>query len=187
MKLCSGFLEHYEKGMVIPMWSDLAIKTGKETYTYQFSDRTSSCDHHQKSQRRGFWEDHMNIKIISPWLLKSEKDVSFTFAFPLYNHVKKPNFEMATGTVNFYYQHATHVNLLVKDDQEIFIPFRQPLLHIIPLTERKIEIRRHMVSMSEYELERTKGHQVSFVGSYHKVKKYRDSTEKSKCPFGFGK
>lgn len=183
MRLCAGFTEHYSRGLIMPMWSDLAIKTSNMQYIYHYSDGTSSCEHHNMEQRKGFYEDHLNVKIVSPWLIMSEKNVPFTFLPPMWNNTVKPKYELAIGTVNFYYQYATHINTLIKDNQEIFIPFRQPILHLMPQTEREIDLRHHLVTENEFERKRNKSHQISFIGSYFKTKKYIESTEKSKCPF----
>jgi hypothetical protein len=186
MKLCAGFLDHYSRGLIIPMWSELAIKTFNGLYSYQYSDRTSKADHHANEQRKGFYDDHINIKLISPWLLRSEKNVSFTFLPAFWNNAKAPDYQVATGTTNFYYQFGTHINLLIKDHKEFIIPFNHPMVHLMPLTERKVELRRHLISPAEFERERHKMKEISFVGAYHKLKKHRELMEEkqaSKCPF----
>ena len=183
MRTCSGFLDHYSKGLIIPMWSDLAIRTERMMFKYQFSDEISRCEWHDLSQRIGFYNDHMNVKIISPWLLSSEKNIHFTYIPAFWNNETKPEYEIAMGTISGYYQHATHINLLIRGDKEIMIPFRQPMVHLIPNTDREIDLRRHVIPKNEVEKIRNKSASVSFVGSYQKVKKYRDNTEKSKCPF----
>ena len=184
MRLCSGFTDHFSRGLIIPMWSDLSIKTDETGFKYQYSDGISSCGFHRMEQRKGFYEDHQNVKIISPWVLKSEKNVLFTMLPAMWCNPVKPNYEVALGTINFYYQSATHINLLIPGTQNIFIHYREPVVHIIPQSEREIDLRRHIVSDSEFE--GFKKDHVSFIGGYHKAKKYREETEKdqkSKCPF----
>lgn len=187
MRLCAGFVDHYKRGLILPMWSDLMIKTEPpDRYYFQFSDETSTCQSHSSVQRQGFYDDHINIKIISPWLLRSEKDVYFTFLPPMWNNIKKPEYETAIGTVNFYYQNSTHINLLIKSPKNIFIPFNQPILHMMPLTEREVVIKRHLVSEEEWHRENRRMISLSFFGAYFKLKKHRENMEqKSKCPFHF--
>ena len=84
---------------------------------------------------------------------------------------------------SFYYQHATHINLLIQDNKEIFIPFKQPILHLIPLTEREVVVHHHLVSEVEFERDRNRSHQVSFIGSYFKTKKEIENQHSSNCPF----
>lgn len=186
MRFCAGFIDHFQRGLIIPMWSDLMIRTEPpDTYRYQFSDATSLCECHPTIQRRGYREDLINIKIISPWLLRSEKSVHWTFLPPMWHHATDPGYSTAIGTVNFYYQNSTHINLLMGNDKEILIPFGQPILHLMPLTERDIKIKRHLVTEEEWLRENRRMMPVSFFGSYFKLKKHREKMEQSKCPFHF--
>jgi hypothetical protein len=191
IKLCGGFLDHTNRGLMIPLWSDLMIRTDPPgLYTYNFSDSISICESHPTAQRQGFREDLLNIKIISPWLLRSEKSVSFSFLPPFWNNNKPLGYQAAIGTTNFYYQNSTHINLLVEDNQQIFIPFNTPMLHLMPLTERKIILKRHLITDSEWHRENRRMISSSFIGSYYKLKKHREKLDEqqSKCPFsGFFK
>jgi hypothetical protein len=186
MKLCAGFLDHTNRGLIIPIWSELMIRTDPpDLYRFQFADGISNCEAHPTRQRVGFQDDRINVKIISPWLLRSEKGVSFSFLPPFWNNDTKPNYDVAIGTTNFYYQNSTHINLIIDANEKIDIPFGKPMLHILPLTERKIKIKRHLISEDEWFRENKRMIGNSFVGSYFKLKKHREKMEEkqSKCPF----
>jgi hypothetical protein len=182
MRLCGGIVDHYKRGFILPMWTDFYAKSDStNTYSYQFSDSKSSCAFHPISQRKGFYEDHTNMKIISPWLLESEKDVYFTVMPAIWNHTTNPGYILPIGTLNFYNQKALNINFFIKPPKEILIPFRQPVLHIMPLTDREIVIKNHLISDDDWHRKRSE--RIAFYGTYFKTKKYDDNKESSKCPF----
>lgn len=185
MKTCAGFIDHMNRGLIIPLWSDLLIRIDSpELYNYQFADGISICESHAKQQRMGFQDNRTNIKIISPWLLKSDKNVSFTFLPTFWNNDTPPGYDVVLGTSNFYYQNSTHINLLIDPDQKLNIPFGKPMLHLMPLTDKKIKLKRHLVSVDEWSRENKRMFSLSFSSAYFKLKKHRDNMEsQSKCPF----
>lgn len=182
MRLCRGIIDHYKRGFILPMWSDLSIRTISTTsYNYAFSDSSSECAFHPVSQRIGFYEDHINIKIFSPWVLESKKDVYFSVMPAFWNTSSDPNYKVAIGTLDFFYQKALNINLLIKPPQEIFIPFKRPLLHVIPSSEKELVIKTHLIDDDEWYHKNSS--RVSFYGAYSKMKKTLEEKEKSKCPF----
>lgn len=186
MKGCPGFIDHYNNGLIIPMWSELALKTiGPEAWRYQFSDLVSVCESHDISQRAGFYPDHINVKIMSPWFLRSEKSVYWNYQPAFWNSTEPTGYQVAPGTVDYYYQNSTHINMLVPQHQQITIPVGQPMAHIVPLSERPLELRRHLVTEGEFKRVFIK--KVSFTNHYYKFKKIMDKKEdtKSKCPFSW--
>lgn len=181
MKACAGLIEHYKKGFIIPMWSDLMIKTDKEkSYRYQFSDEISSCVSHTNNQFKNFRENSINLKIISPWLLESEKNINFVFLPAYWNHSEYPGYEVMIGTVDFYNQRTTNINLLIEGSKNILISMGQPMLHIIPLTDKQIIINKELISDNEWNL-KFRDRDVSFFESFYKFKREKENG-KSKCP-----
>jgi hypothetical protein len=186
MKSCAGFIDHMNRGLIIPLWSDLMLRTDyPDRYNFQFSDQVSNCESHATSQRTGFQDERINVKIISPWLLRSEKNVSFTFLPPFWNNDVKLDFDLAIGTTNFYYQNSTHMNLLIDPDSKILLTAGRPMMHIMPLTERKIKLKRHLVTDHELIRQNQRMTTMSFTSAYFKLKKHREKMEaqESKCPF----
>lgn len=188
MKKCNGFLEYYQNGFMIPMWSDVAIKTkGGGAYEYRFSDQISQITHHGAIQRNNIYDDYINLKINSPWVLKSSKGVKFHYSHPFWNNEKLDYFGLP-GTLDFYYQYTTHINMLCLNKKaQIMIPFGRPMAHILPLTERKVVLKKHLVTDIEMKKIRTfRYNHITFIGKYNLVKKTVIEKEK-KCPFGFKK
>jgi len=75
IKLCNGLLDFYKDSFTIPLWSDLAIKSEKEKYIWQFAQASASATYHDETQRSGFLPEHHHLKLISPWLLRCNKEI----------------------------------------------------------------------------------------------------------------
>ena len=60
----------------------------------------------------------------------------------------------------------------------------QPLIHLFPATEKKLELRRHLVD--EIEFRKLSQPRSFFNQNYQKLKKMEERNQKeNKCPFGF--
>jgi hypothetical protein len=185
MKGCIGLIEHYKRGLVIPMWSDLMIKTdGRSNYSYQFSDTMSSCESHPNIFFKGFYDVGINLKLISPWLLSSEKNVYFTFLPTMWNNTQDPGYKTLVGTVDFYKQKNTNINLILDEPKEIYIRAGTPMLHIMPLSDREIVINKHVIDDAEW-YRKNNSNLTSFFGSFYKFKTPKNQEKKFKCPFSF--
>jgi hypothetical protein len=92
---------------------------------------------------------------------------------------------MPPGTLDFKYQNATNINLFLKyakEAQEFIISAGTPLYHIIPLSEREVELSVHMLSNEEYQNMVSKHTRISFTNKYFKIKNILKNKAKS-CPF----
>jgi hypothetical protein len=188
MKSCTGFIELYNKGIVIPLWSDLLLSTTPDDISWKFADGTSVIQPHLKQQAGEFFTlaDRLHIKIETPWMFKCKEDIPWHFSQPVWNDLAAKNYCTPSGIIEFKYQHSTNVNMLLPSiKRELMIPHTHPIAHIIPLSERPVKINCHLVSKEEYSRLFSIP---TFVNTYYKTKKIMEEKEsKSKCPFGFGK
>jgi hypothetical protein len=146
MKSCAGLLDYYKRGITIPMWSDLIVEIDNDNqFKWQFSDQQSTLVNHPYSQRVGFKDESIHLKLNSPWYIKSEKNVYFNF-LPDYYNLNRNDFEIAPGTVEYYYQNTTNINILTEmSEKTIFISAGQPMINIVPLSERNIVLKNHVI------------------------------------------
>jgi hypothetical protein len=62
-----------------------------------------------------------------------------------------------------------------------------PLAHIVPLSDKDVQVKCHYLPQEEYNKRFHKTtHHMKFMGS-HKERKRIAKSKESKCPFGFGK
>lgn len=196
LKTCYGLTNHYSRGVIIPMWCDLEIELGPnaDEYRYQYSDLKSTALVHSTSQRGSYLDPslYQHLKLDSPWRFYCDEKVDFIFQEPTWSMDNLNNYRILPGTVDFRYQHATNINMMLPRDinniKSFIIPLGQPLIHIIPCDNR--EIKLEIVSdPDEYRyLENKEGQGLTFVNRYLNRRRLEEKHEaESKCPFGFGK
>lgn len=187
MKTCEGLINEYSNSLIIPMWADLMIeRRPDESWVYNCADMQTSVVSHSLDQRAGFKEKYLNCKILSPWCLSSYKNIYFQTTGPYYNYPEELEYENIPGTTDYFYQHGTHINLFVKNKpSEFTISFRTPIAHIKPFSEKKLVLKRHLVTEKEW-VNKHNLPQIKFNKKYLTSKSLKQETEK-KCPFGFGK
>jgi len=187
MKSCMGLINEYKNAMMLSLWTDLIITLDGVSVKYQASTPPFEMGPHPLTQRTGFKVNYPHFKINSPWLFKSEKNVMFQCSEPYYNYPDGKDFDILPGTVDYYYQNATNVNVLVRPKtKEIFIPFETPLYIIKPISERNLVIKNHLISNNEWNNIKKLQSDITFVKKYFSIKRSMENNEKKKCPFGFG-
>ena len=185
IRSCSGFINTFKSGYMIPMWSDLAINVDKVdndfSYNYQFSDHKSSIDFHTNEQSGDFYKDHYILKLISPWYIDSCSDVKFLFTDCMWNNVSSPGYITPTGITNLHEKLNTSTNIFImlkKQKQKLFIHAGQPMMHIIPLTERKTQLKFEILNDGEFTRFMRFGTHTTF--NRHGVNRKRNF--EGKCP-----
>lgn len=186
LKNCYGFIELYKRGFVLENWSAIAVMVEKNGYKYYYADLDNPQSHPLEQFGNGF-NGFFHLKLISPWLIREKTGVKFHFGPTSWSH-EKYDFVMPPGVLDFKMNHAAHVNILLRprpDPYQFVIEFGEPLAHIIPLTDKKIELKNHLVDQLEYD--RLKIHTANSFMGWRKVVKLMDRNEqRGKCPFGFG-
>lgn len=172
MRHCPGMVDYYKRSVTIPLWTDLSITVNSDkNINWLFSDSLTGAVHHPRSQYSGFLENFTHMKIDSPWFFRSEKKVDWLWSHPTYNYQYSDDAVSVPGVINFYYQHAVQINMFIKADKEkqILIPQGQPMAVLTPLSDRKVEVIRHLVSKSEIENMRKKMNCITFKSKYKKI------------------
>ncbi len=185
IKKCIALTEMYKHGAVIPMWSDLAMNIKDKEIRWQFADTRTNIDSHDKKQWDNFSDVNQfcQFKIYSPWFFQTKKDIKFYWTKPFWNFPLQSNIQVATGIIDFKYNHSTNINFFVDYTKniDIFIKAEEPLIHIIPLSDCKLIIKNHLIDNLK---------ELKFLNNYvfqnsYASKKAKDIKEQKKCPFGF--
>jgi hypothetical protein len=151
-KSCPGIIGVLTNGFILPLWCDLAFAFGPEGYKYHFSDGLSRMDIHDDIQTPGFYTEYYHLKIHSPWIIRSP--VKIMFQQPTYLRENEYPFITPYGIVtpvkNLF---STNIfTFFKKPEQDIHMFIKQgtPLLHIVPLTERKITLKLEVLDNDDY-------------------------------------
>jgi hypothetical protein len=184
MKRCHGLIDNYAYGFILPLWSDLnLIIKDRKIHQWQYADGFSEAVIHDSAQMGDYMDgsEAAHIKLTTPWRLKSKSEVPFHCVQPYWNYKPFAFMSMPSGIINFKYQPSLNVNMFinVKENSMIELKFGTPLLHIIPLTEKEVVLKHHLVDVQEYKSMRGV---VKFAGNYKEIKKKKQEKER-KCPF----
>jgi hypothetical protein len=190
MKHCTGFIDLYKNSFILPMWSDLSIKTYEDgTYNYVYSEGDPRpVVSHPKVEYGNAFDSYIHLKIESPWAIREKTGIQFYYGSPSWNQLDLlSKVHIVPGLLDFKYQDSTHVNMLVNRENSI-IEFKhgQPMAQIVPLSEHDFEIKTHLLSKQEYfSMVEKNSYKMSFLNRFKRTKSLVKQTEK-KCPFGFG-
>lgn len=185
MKKCAGFKDYYAKAIALPMWSDLLIQVNKDrSYQWQYSDRISDVQlHDTKTQAPGFLPDYGHMKLVSPWFLRTNESIGWVWTHPAYNFKDSNDLVSLPAVVDYQYQHGTGINLMVnlREPKQILIPHGQPMVLMLPMSDRKVKIERHLVSPEELTRIKSIHAHITFLDKY---KNFKNRAEQfKKCPF----
>ena len=186
MKMCYGFREIFKKGIIVNSWGDFHIKSTEKELSWMYSSITPPGYHPRYQYGNGF-KDYHHIKLNSPWVFKEKTGVQFVFLAALWN-LEEFDFVIPPGILQFTWNGSFNVNTFVpKKDKEYLIHTGQPLAQLIPLTDKKIIIKNHLIDINEYKIK-----EMPVINSWYgwrtanKLFKKNKENE-SKCPFGFKK
>ena len=175
---CVGFKNLYKRGFVIPMWSELLLSVGEinnPSVDWQYADLKSNLSFHEFKQV-GNWlseNDIQHCKLIPPWKIECKQDVDFFWSEMTWN-TSIDTMKVLPAIVDYKHQNTTNINLLIRrthERQNIKIDFNQPMAHIVPLSERKLVIKNHLISKQKWEEELSDTPKFFFQAEYHKTKK----------------
>jgi hypothetical protein len=186
IKGCTGLIDYYKQGFIMPLWTDISIDIKDKGYRWQCADQQTQIDIHPPQEFDQYINssDYGHIKIGSSWTLKSKSDINWLFTKPYWNFQPIENYSIPVGVLNFKYQHSSNIQLLLslKENSQFILKAGTPLVHLIPLTDKKVSIKTHLVSLEEYKkLDITRSF---FLNDYRKRTNILKNKE-SKCPFGF--
>lgn len=194
MRGCMGLIDFYKKAVVLPMWSDVAIKIGSTQtpgFSYQFADFTSEIDSHHENQFQGLANnnDHQHIKLVNPWTAVSSEPLDWLMQGIPYSMKDPTEYTALPGVLNFYYTHSLNVQMLFKRDaymdRHIHISHGTPLAALHPLSERELELKILLMSPQELQVARAREFPVTFLrkGMYNR-KLIKSGAAQVTCPFG---
>jgi hypothetical protein len=122
------------------------------------------------------------MKIISVWHLKTQEDVNWVWSQPLYSFEEPiSDLKIMPGIFNFKFQKSTNINIMIPLNQEKIYTINQGqvLVHLTPMTDKKIKIKRHLISKQEFDS--MSQQQITFVNSYRNIIKQKQKF--ADCPY----
>jgi len=188
IKNCTGFTDLYRQGVMLPMWCDCEVivgETGSGAFHYQYSNGYSVARTHPEEQRGMQYpeQNYLHLKFEPEWALVCDEEINFLVTSPVWNQDAPESLIVLPGVLNFKYQSAVNINVLFKRETttaQYLIPFGLPIAHLVPLTERRIVVKTHLVSSDALKRIRSISAHTTFTGKYRNNKKI---LQEKKCPF----
>jgi hypothetical protein len=201
MRTCLGINNNFKHGFIMPLWAETVLtitQVGHDRWIVagQGADAVTQVVSHHPSQWGDFIDNikYMHIKISAPWLFKCNEDINWMWSQPSWNIKDFDEYSVLPGIIDFKYQSNANINMIARklDNNNqpnlVTIPAGQPMVHLLPITERKVEIRNHLVSHEEWNKINSENSHISYINSYAKKKHIHKKIEsESKCPFKFGR
>ncbi len=180
MKGCEGFRGMFLNGVMIPLWSDLILEVGpKETdyYRWQFSDGVSSITIHPFTQMGNFLsiKEVQHFKLSCPWSFRCKDDVKWAWIDPAWANIDSNDYRILPGVVSFNIPLQGNINLFVyrtNKTKTIKLNFGQSVSQLMPMTEKKLKIKHHLVSKDEHEKLVMFANPVVFYKRYTTIKNF---------------
>ena len=183
---CDGFINLFNTGWVLPLWCDMIIETEEDGgWKYHVSDNIKDPVNIQaepvtmfaNSKLGNNFPNHCQVKIDVPWFIREKTGVYFHYTQNTWGIKEHWNdLTVVPGLLNFKDQGGGHINMFAKRGIKIMIEHNTSLIHCVPLSEAKLEIKNYLVSEQEFKhLKQPSSFSFSFVGRYKKGKQLENS------------
>lgn len=202
-KTCSGIINYFKSGFVIPLWTDAQfgytpINNGYTTtlqLTTQFADQTTQAQVHVQDQIGNEFmpnETYLHFKVFSPWAFKCSEDIEWLWTQPTYNFKYPDELIMLPGSIEFKHNSNVFINFSIRKHNAegkpnlLTLNAGQPLVQLTPVTEREVVVRNHLVDVAEWQRIYQTNNRVFFFNNHNKKRNLaKQQAHESKCPFGF--
>jgi len=190
IKSCPGFTEYYKNSITIPLWCDLIIDIAAQGqgFRWQFADEQTSAVVHDEEQYTDFIDTrkYSHFKITSPWCFKTKKSVKWAWNFPIWNHRAFDSLAILPAVIDYRYNYTTNINIIINKSIEQLISLNAgiPLVNLIPMSDKRVEIHNHIVSKDEYEVLNSCENVNAHFFNRHR-KNIKDIDRIRVCPFRF--
>lgn len=188
VKMCNGLTDMYTSGFILPSWQDLKLECTidgnifLEERTSNILNRAAIQTHDRWQYGNDFYSSFGHVKLLSHWFFKEKTGIKFTWNMCDWSRTDiADKVRILSGVIDFKHQIATNVNMFIKKDSIISYTAGDPLVHLIPISEKRLKIHKHILSLEEYD------RISSMQGAKMTYRNHRKLTEETKCPFGFGK
>jgi hypothetical protein len=190
IRKCIGLQELYKVGYILPMWTDFIcdpISSSQSRSAVALMHPPFYYNVHDKTQWNGFFDNHIHVKLASPWKIVEKSGVKFTWSSPTWNlHKHIENFSVVPGIVTYDYQSDTNVNIFVnKTAKKFTIDSGTPMAHMTPISDGEVVLKNHLISAEEHA-------KIGIPSDFSALRperylRWKNENKKAKCPFGFGK
>jgi hypothetical protein len=160
MRYCYGFNQLFNKGFILPFWNTCRVRLGIEgntDYEWRFADDMSEAGPHPVYQRGSYLPEdkYSHLKFEAPWIvICDEPDVEFLYIGNTWLKSSPEDVVIPSGVLEFHKNRSVNLNVMMRRKAtETYLEFEMgmPLVQIIPLSERPLELSVELVNDLEYK------------------------------------
>ena len=172
-KGCPAINDILKTGIIFPSWCELHDKVdmGGNKNIHIVPDHIQVAEH----DNRDFTHhkpEMAHIKLTSPWAIVEKTGVKFVWMKPEWHQQKPLEYWTVPGIVDCKYQHVSLLNMVIPYNTKLQIDVGTPWLQLIPLSEKPVEVKCHLVSTADLQQIMSANTFISITGGY--LKKIRD-------------
>ena len=173
LKGCPAINDILKTGIIFPSWCELHAKIDKggNKELHIVPDHIQVAEHDERDYVH-HKPEMAHLKVTSPWAIVEETGVKFLWIKPEWHQEKPLAYWTVPGIVDFKYQHASLLNMFIPYDTKLQINIGTPWLQLIPLSEKPVEVKCHLVSTEKFDQITSANTFISITGGY--LKKIRD-------------
>jgi hypothetical protein len=160
-KQCPAINNYINSGIKFKAWTQIRVRVnpdGMVEHLQGTQDPGSGVlvsQHSPDQYQYRYQQSKTAFKLTNPWILKSSENIKYVFTESHYstNILRENNIIIAPGLIDYKYQFATNVHMIVdvkKEPYEIVIPYGTPLFTLFPLTEREIDFSCEFLTHEKY-------------------------------------
>lgn len=181
-KDCYAIIELYKRGVMIENWCDISFRNENGYFNYWYTDGEAPQTHDKRQVGYAF-PNHYQIKLISPWVFRETTGVKFLWLGAEWS-LDKLEIKVLPGVINFDIISDINVNIMIPSRDGIHtIPAGNPLVHLVPLSDKKLKVTNHIVTKPELDKIRIKSNSTSFFGWRRALQLRKRNKERGTCPF----
>lgn len=150
MRRCYGFTELFRKSFVLEHWTDVHIEADKNTWVARSKAGDPPGFHNTSQHNHSFSKYHL-LKLESPWFLVEKTGLPFMFIDAVWHH-EDYEFQVLPGMEEYCVQHSTNTFIKIPKKPKkynMMIPIGLPLAHIVPMTDKLVDLKCHLVDEAE--------------------------------------
>ena len=180
---CYAIIELYKKGAIIENWCDISYRTENGYYNYWCAPNSEKPIEHEKRQIGEGFPNHHHTKLLSPWAFREKTGVKFLWYGAEWS-LDKLEIKVLPGVINFDIISQVNVNIMFPMRNGTFtIPVGNPLVHLVPLSEKKLKIHNHLVTQPEFNKLTMASDKPSFYAWRKTLQLRKRNRERGTCPF----
>tara|TARA_R100000734_G_scaffold19094_2_gene18041 strand:- start:3739 stop:4428 length:690 start_codon:yes stop_codon:yes gene_type:complete len=153
IRKCSGMLDLFKRGAVLPLPCDVKIGTWYENDVYNVKS------YNRLSPEYIFLNNFTETfhKLNMPWLIKTKSKMPFLLTNCHY-HSKRPNITVVNGITHFHWAPQIHVFFHLfkekggteENPNITLLEGGYPIIHIMPTENVKVKVKTHLIPQTEF-------------------------------------